>query len=237
MIPLKQEVYSQVTNFPRRHLTLGQTLTTLLRKLPGLGKLGMYKKETWMVNEKTVRYSDSSNITTLGGFQKDLRLEFKLEEQGPQHAKKPGIAYMNTAALNVFKVAFGFALTVATFLYTQSWWFLAWFGPFIWFGITGFRNILQATLGGGGLRRTPLLGWNAYLSWSRLCDSLMFTGLSVPLLELGVRALFLEKICGIDSLSNPLFYSVISIVNGVYIAGPQYLSRFTARGCYRKHFP
>jgi hypothetical protein len=96
---------------------------------------------------------------------------------------------------------------------------LAWFGAFIWFGITFFRNIVQATLGGGGLRRTPLLGWNDYLSWSRLCDSLLFTGISVPLLELGVRILLLEDGFGINSLSHPVaLYAIMSLVNGCYIA-------------------
>jgi hypothetical protein len=119
----------------------------------------------------------------------------------------------------VLKVAFGFMLALGTFLYTQTWWVLAWFGPVIWFAITGYRNILQATLGGGGIRRTPLLRWNAYLSWDRLCDSLMYTGISVPLLELCVRRLFLEELCGMTSVSQPfLFFSIISAVNGCYIA-------------------
>jgi hypothetical protein len=110
-------------------------------------------------------------------------------------------------------------MTMLTFLYTQSWWFLAFYGPFIWFGITGGRNIIQAVLGGGGLRRTSMLRWNDYISWSRLCDSLMDTGFSVPLLELGVRLLLLEKGFGVTSLNAPvLLYTVMALVNGCYIA-------------------
>ena len=220
IIPIYQEIYSQVTYYPRRYQPLGLTLTRLLRKIPGLCKLGMLQKEAWEQNDKTVRYDEKAgSITTLGGFQRDQRFDFVLEKGAKPQSASPGHAYLNTTVKNIFKVAFGFALTVATFLYTQQWWVLAWFGPFLWFGITGFRNIVQATLGGGGLRRTPLLTWNDYLSWSRLSDSLMYTGISVPLLELVVRAFFLEKVLGMDSLSQPtLFFTILSMVNGIYIA-------------------
>lgn len=219
-IPFYQAVLSQVTYYPVRYHNLGRPLTMLLRKLPGLSKLGMDKKESWLVDEKTARYDECScSIATLGGFQRDTAFDFVLEKVEEEKHTGLGIAYMNTTLKNVCKVAFGFALTVATFSYTQSWWLLAWFGPFIWFGITGFRNIIQAVLGGGGLRRTPLLRWNDYLSWSRLCDSLMFTGISVPLLELGVRTLLLEGRLDVTSLSSPLlFYTTMSVVNGCYIA-------------------
>jgi hypothetical protein len=110
-------------------------------------------------------------------------------------------------------------MTMLTFLYTQSWWFLAFYGPFIWFGITVGRNIILAVLGGGGLRRTSMLRWNDYIRRSRLCDSLMYTGFSVPLLELGVRLLLLERGFGITSLNAPvLLYSVMALVNSCYIA-------------------
>ena len=220
IIPIYQEIYAQVTYFPRRYLTLGLKLTRLLRKIPGLCRLGMLKKETWEEDDKTVRYDEKAeSITTLGGFQRDHRFDFTLEKNKETPSSSLGHAYLNTTFSNVCKVTFGFVLTVATFLYTQTWWVLAWFGPLFWFGITGFRNVIQATLGGGGLRRTPLLTWNDYLSWTRLSDSLMYTGISVPLLELGVRALFLEEILGMDSLSQPtLFFTILSVVNGFYIA-------------------
>ncbi len=218
-IPLSQEVYSCTYHFRRRHLPLGRPFTRLLRKIPGLEKLGMRRKDEWMVDEKTVRYSAEGNIVTLGGFQRNPQADFQLDPQAERKAGGLGFDYMNTTAKNALKVAFGFALALGTFLYTQTWWFLAWFGPVIWFGITGYRNILQATLGGGGLRRTPLLSWNAYLSWSRLCDSLMFTGISVPLLEFGVRWFFLRKVCQLDPVENAtVFYTVISLINGLYIS-------------------
>ncbi len=219
MVPLSQEVYSCTCYYRRRHLPLGKPLTRFLRKIPGLKYLGMRREEDWHVDEKTVHYCKEGNIATLGGFQRNVAMEFHLEQEQTAKEDTHPFTYMNTTVKNVLKVLFGFALTVVTFQYTQTWWFLAWLGPIIWFAITGFRNILQATLGGGGIRRTPLLGWNAYLSWSRLCDSLMFTGISVPLLELGVRWLFLEQVCRLDPIDSPtLFYSIMSLVNGAYIA-------------------
>ncbi|MDL2267918.1 hypothetical protein LJC46_08050, partial [Desulfovibrio sp. OttesenSCG-928-G15] len=220
-VPFFQQTYRQITYYPRRILPLGFTITRALRKLPGLRNFGKAKVETWAVNEKTMIYSEEArSITTLGGFQFDKHFDFPLSEEKKDKHEALDLKYVNTTIKNVLKVVVGFLLTFFTFQYTQDWWFLAWFGAFIWFGITGVRNVLQATLGGGGLRRTPLLGWNDYLSWSRLCDSLLFTGISVPLLELGVRTLLLGEGFGIDSLSEPvIFYTVMSCVNGLYIAG------------------
>ena len=77
---------------------------------------------------------------------------------------------------NTLEILIGFVPAFATFALTKDWWLLAYCGAFIWFGITGLRNILQSVLGGGGLRRSPLLRWNAYVSWDRIADSLLFTG-------------------------------------------------------------
>ena len=219
-IPFHQAAYARTTFYPRRYHNLGLPLTRLLRKLPGLSKLGMLRQDTWLVDEKTTRYDEgASSITRLGGFQQDTAFNFVLEETRRSPDSGLQSAYINTTVKNIAKVVFGFSLALTTFLHTQSWWLLAWFGPVIWFGITGFRNVLQAVLGGGGLRRTPLLRWNDYVSWSRLCDSLMYTGISVPLLEYGMRTLLLEEMLGITSLSAPvIFYSIMSAVNGIYIS-------------------
>jgi hypothetical protein len=220
-IPFTQNVYYQVTYYLRRHQALGIPLTRALRHLPGMRHFGKQRGATWKVDEKTARYDKNARaITTLGGFHRDKRFDFRLNGGDAPKNDAPGLVYLNTTLTNTLKVALGYFLTAATFMYTQQWWFLAWFGPIIWFAITGFRNVLQATLGGGGLRRSPLIGWNDYLSWTRLCDSLMYTGISVPLLELFVRTVLLEDLFGMDSLSQPfLFYSIMSVINGFYIAG------------------
>lgn len=106
-----------------------------------------------------------------------------------------------------------------TFLYTQEWWVLAWFGAPLWFLITGLRNIPQAILGGGGMWSRSLLRWNDYVSWTRVCDSLLYTGLSVPLLEYFIRVLLLEDGLGLTVKDHQfLVFSIIAGANSIYIS-------------------
>ncbi len=220
VLPIRHDVMFRETYLPKRYQPLGIPLTRLIRKLPGLHNYAKYRDKKWIVDEKTATVTkENGNIATLGGLRRDTPLDFNLTQAGRKKAGLPGLFYWNTSLKNFLKVLVGFLCAVFTFQFTQSWWFLAWFGPIIWFAITGYRNILQATLGGGGIRRTPLLRWSAYLSWSRLCDSLLYTGLSVPLLEFGVRWFMLGKALKLDPVENQLiFYTLLSLVNGVYIA-------------------
>ena len=88
-----------------------------------------------------------------------------------------------------------------------------------WFGITGLRNILQSVLGGGGLRRSPLLRWNSYVSWDRLTDSLLYTGFSVPLLDYLVKTVILNRGFGITTATHPYaLYTFMALANGIYLA-------------------
>ena len=113
----------------------------------------------------------------------------------------------------------GFIPAFACFALTKDWWFLAYFGAFIWFGITGLRNIIQSVLGGGGINRSHLLRWNDYVSWDRMTDSLLFTGFSVPLLDYFVKTLLLDKGFGINVASNPAaLYSIMALTNGIYLS-------------------
>ncbi|MCC8193311.1 MAG: hypothetical protein LIP28_01510, partial [Deltaproteobacteria bacterium] len=221
LLPFFYPVFRQTTYLPGPRTGIRGFFARVFRRVPWLGSLTDIKEQTWLVDEKGAHYDPNArSLVTLGGFMRDGRTAFSLREACVEKCESPGFSYLNTTAKNVFKVMVGFLLTVATFQYTQSWWFLAWFGPLIWFGITGIRNVVQALLGGGGLKRTPLLKWNDYISWSRLSDSLLYTGISVPLLELFVRNLLLEDLCGVTSASNPaFFYTVMSIINGLYIAG------------------
>ena len=129
------------------------------------------------------------------------------------------LRYINSHLRNFFKVLLGFLPAFATFYLTKDWWLLAYLGAFIWFGITGIRNILQSVLGGGGLRRSPLLRWNAYVSWDRIADSLLFTGFSVPLLDYLTKTVVLERMFGITIATQPtLLYTFMAIVNGLYLS-------------------
>ncbi|WP_027187144.1 hypothetical protein [Desulfovibrio cuneatus] len=212
-IPLHMDVCERTTHCPKRYSFMGNKVASFVRTLPLLRHFNTRKQEEWVEKERTCHYQEPGNITPLGGINKPPTLHSSHKDQGLS------FGYLSTNWQNVLKVAFGFFLTAATFAYTQSWWFLAWFGPIIWFAITGLRNVLQTMLGAGGIKRSPLLRLNNCISWSRIADSLMFTGLSVPILELGVRKLLLEWGFGINSTNSPvLFFTVMSLVNSAYIS-------------------
>ncbi|MFP4453092.1 MAG: hypothetical protein ACLFPI_06965, partial [Desulfobacterales bacterium] len=125
---------------------------------------------------------------------------------------------LQSALKNFLKVLIGFIPAFLTFYLTSDWWVLMYFGAVIWFLITGLRNILQSVMGGGGLRRTPLLQWNDYISWDRLTDSLMFTGFSVPLLDFLVKNIAMHQGLGITTATHPvILYAVMALVNGIYL--------------------
>lgn len=220
IIPIRTTVYRRESLIPQKHPPLGQRLTAWLRRLPGLSKLGFLRISEWVVRTDSSRVTPNGNIATLGGFVRDAGNRLSIDERRNTSCSRwMGFAYMNTGIVNLLKVLAGFIPAMITFQYTQTWWVLAWFGAVIWFGITGFRNVLQAVLGGGGIRRTPLLRWNDYVSWSRISDSLMYTGISVPLLELLVRSMLLQDMMDLTVHNSPtLVYTIIAIANSLFIA-------------------
>ena len=48
--------------------------------------------------------------------------------------KKIPLSYLNNYLKNSLKILIGFIPAFATFALTKDWWFLAYFGAFIWFG-------------------------------------------------------------------------------------------------------
>jgi len=69
------------------------------------------------------------------------------------------------------------------------------------------------------LRRSPLLRWNDYISWTRITDSLLFTGFSVPLLDYVVKTLILDHGFGITTVTHPvLLYAFLALANGIYLS-------------------
>jgi hypothetical protein len=188
-----------------------------VRKLPGLGHFRQHKKREWLPedNSQIVR---SGNVVTLGGMTNPHSNGLLEGQQEKKKSEKPGSAYLSTTVTNWIKVMAGFIPSVASFLYTQDWWFLAWFGTFIWFGITGIRNIIQMVVAGNGTNRTTLLRWKDHVSVSRICDSLMYTGISVALLEVIVRVWLLEDLCGFSVSEYPtIVFTVLNFVNAIYI--------------------
>jgi hypothetical protein len=189
-------------------------------RLPVLRWLGHKKIEGWDVQDASIRMKVPGNIVTLGGVQKEITNELHLEppRTAPNH-RRFSWRYMNTRLKNSLKVLIGFIPAFATFALTKDWWVLAYGGAFTWFGITGLRNILQSVLGGGGLRRSPLLRWNSYVSWDRLTDSLLYTGFSVPLLDYLVKTVILNRGFGITTATHPYaLYTFMALANGIYLA-------------------
>jgi hypothetical protein len=127
--------------------------------------------------------------------------------------------YLNNNLKIVSKILLGFSIAFASFYWTQNWWFLMWFGAPIWFGITGIRNIIQSIAAGGGWRSSPLLKWNDFVSWQRVADSLLYTGISVPLLDYVVKTLILSRLVGWTAENNPIgVFTAIAVANGIYIS-------------------
>lgn len=229
-LPVRKEIEKIITyHMPYANEKI-TTFTKILRCIPILKHFTFHKTTTWDDKDAYTTVFDAGecssdlssfptkrgNIITLGGVGIRTTNQFRTDT-----GKKDNVYHttrVNTNLLNVLKLLIGFIPAFISFQYTQEIPFLAWFGALIWFLITGFRNIIQAVLGGGGLQRSPLLRWNNYVSWSRFCDSLMYTGISVVLLELIVRNYILQNTFNITSLTAPLLtFSVISILNGGYI--------------------
>jgi hypothetical protein len=195
-------------------------------------------KESWQVEARYTRMEAPGNIVTLGGTQKTIDNGLSLGTAFA--AVHPGglqWRYLNSKLKNALKVLIGFIPAFATFALTKDWWLLAYGGAFIWFGITGLRNILQSVLGGGGFRRSPLLNWNDYVSWTRLTDSLMFTGFSVPLLDYLVKTVILDRGLGITTTTHPvLLYAGMALANGIYLSSHNLLRGLPRAAVYGNFF-
>jgi hypothetical protein len=192
---------------------------SFLTKLPFFNNLAGYRWFDWTLDGFSVHPQTAGNIATLGGMGSEgVNGKIFIERRSKERMGQPW-KYLNTNVKNTLKVLVGFIPAFLTFSLTKDWWLLAYLGAFIWFGITGSRNIIQSILGGGGLRRSPLLPWNSLVSWSRIADSLLYTGFSVPLLDYLVKTQLLDRAFGITTATNPvLLYSVMGLANGIYIS-------------------
>lgn len=194
-----------------------QRLLAKLRWLPGGRHLGMERRRQWKTASEDCRICAQGNVVNLGGLNAATGNNL-LKKNKAESAGSPGLSYLNSAVSNWLKVLLGFIPAFFSFLYTQDWWFLAWFGTFIWFGITGVRNVVQMVLAAKGATRDTLIHWKDQISVSRLCDSLMYTGISVLLLEVLVRVWLLQETLGVNVAEDPaLVFTVLNIVNGFYI--------------------
>ncbi len=221
IIPLHVDTGLRVTcyNGMKRGGFMGAMLR-ILRLAPGLRDLGKPCRKEWVATVNSTRIVPVGNIVTLGGVDKNAKNGLTLHPKPEKIFQRPrSWAYLQSTWKNIFKVIIGFVPAFATFLLTHDWWVLMYFGAFIWFGITGLRNMVQSVIGGGGIRRSSLLKWNDFISWDRLSDSLLFTGFSVPLLDYFVKTLLLNRGFGITTATDPvMLYAVMALVNGIYLA-------------------
>ncbi len=199
-----------------------QWLLAMLQWLPGLDQIQFVKMRRWVFESFSLDMKKKGNVVTLGGIQKQATNGLLPEEHLSASKKMSllrGWKNLNTRLKNGLKISLGFIPAFVCFFLTKDWWFLAWFGAFIWFGITGLRVILQSVLGGGGIRRSSLTRWNNYVSWDRLTDALFFTGFSVPLLDWLVKTVFLNNMLDINTHTSPIaLYAVMGLVNGIYLS-------------------
>ncbi|MHB8790366.1 MAG: hypothetical protein ACYDBT_10845 [Desulfobulbaceae bacterium] len=233
-IPVCLTAFLQVTCIPRGHQNLpwdyGRIPWVLSYKPPAPCRVPTLLpsfnweydlRREWIIQSYTLLNEPVGNLATLGWMQPeaDNGLSLASRDVGPGRRRIP-LRYLNSYLKNELKILIGFIPAFLTFALTKDWWLLAYGGAFIWFGITGLRNIIQSVLGAGGMSRSPLLKWKEYVSWDRLSDSLLYTGFSVPLLDLMVKTLLLDWMLGITAGTNPLaLYSVMALANGVYISG------------------
>ncbi len=220
-IPIRLSLALNESYTESKRSTAKSAITRFLQKIPGCQKMGLVCTSRWHATAAKICPLEEANVFTMDGIagvphNNLLQLQPSKKNATP---KRPSLLYLNTSVANILRVLFGFIPAMAAFIHTQEWWFLAFFGAVIWFAITGLRNIAQAVLGGGGLGQSSLLRWNNYVNWTRLCDSLMYTGWSVVLLEWGIRSTLLDKTLGF-TVSNHylLIFTIIAMANGLYIA-------------------
>jgi hypothetical protein len=221
IIPFRMTAYRRVTYIPRKGVSpLLNRFFDWAGSVPVLGWLAHEHRKDWIGLEQTTRMESPGNIVTLGGIHEDAGNElFLCPPQVQEKALRLSWPYLNTLAKIVIKMVIGFIPAFLAFALRYDWWVLKFGGAFIWFGITGVRNILQSILGGGGLRSSPLLGWKDYVSWERIGDSLLYTGFSVPLLDWVIKTLILDNTLGITTHTNPsVLYTVMAVSNGIYLS-------------------
>ena len=221
VIPFRIPVYKRVTYIPYESPKGSQGLyQRLLQHLPILKALGKTRQVDWLVQPHLTHMNNQGNIVTLGGIADRTDNGLRVENDSTEKKKtRVSPFYLNSKVNNGLKILMGFIPAFLSFYLTNQWWVLAYLGAFIWFGITGIRNIVQSVLGGGGIGRSPLLHWNDYVSWVRLSDSLLFTGFSVPLLDFLVKTVLLDRLMGITTATNTIaLYTTMAVANGIYLS-------------------
>jgi hypothetical protein len=239
IIPIQMTACKTMKFIPQKSdRPYGQIRYWLAAMLSTNGWLGLTCREGWKVDPSATQIANPGNIVTLGGVQEKIDNRLWLHPpEATAGRNRFRWRYLNSHMQNALKVIIGFIPAFLTFALTKDWWLLAYFGAFIWFGITGLRNILQSVLGGGGFKRSPLLNWSDYVSWARITDSLLFTGFSVPLLDYIVKTLILDRVLGITTGNQPvLLYTFMALSNGIYLSSHNILRGLPKGAVYGNFF-
>ncbi|MFW5498576.1 MULTISPECIES: hypothetical protein [unclassified Maridesulfovibrio] len=195
------------------------------------------KEKKWEISNYQIEHGQCGNISPLGGLSQNTGNGLSLIRQKPDAENKTEPQYINSTLKNIFKIIIGFIPAFLTFYLTKDWWVLAWLGGLIWFSITGFRNIIQSILGGGGLKRSPYLVWSDFINWNRIADSLLFTGFSVPLLDWLCKSVVLDGMFNINIANNPtMLYTIMAITNGIYITGHNIMRELPKEAAFGNFF-
>lgn len=208
---------------------------SLFSRIPLVGRFFKKWKSSWSFNDKAAYVNCNGNIITLGGLASDPNDESTIFPaiRTPWYFWR----YMNTPLKNTLKVLIGFIPAFLSFKLTASWGFLSWGGAFLWFFITAGRNVIQSVTGRGGFQRSPLLSWYDYVDFTRISDSLMFTGFSVPLLDYFIKTLLLKDTLSITvGTSSIAVYAIMSGVNGIYVSSHNALRGLPAGAVYGNIF-
>ena len=182
-------VYTDVYRFVHYHEPPHDTSwgLRLLKKIVDLGSGQSVKG--WGLEKRTTRVCEDGNLVTLGGVDsqgvgRDISSRAAV---AAERIKVHDYTLINSNISNILKVLAGFIPAQWAFWHVGSWWILTWFGALLWFAITAVRNVGQSVVGGRGVTSSMLISWKRYVSWNRMADSLLYTGISVPLLEVVVR--------------------------------------------------
>ena len=240
VIPIATETALVTTWIPRHsHIRVLDVALRFLRRFPGLRELGFDCKEQHQVLPSATVMAAKGNVITLGGTPEARGNGFSLAPREEANSR-PELRWrsLSTGVRDILKVLLGLIPAFVSFRLTKHWWLLAYFGAFIWFGVTGLRNVLQSIVGGGGIVRSELLKWRDLVRWGRVADSLLYTGFSVPLLDWLVKSVILRRGLGVTTATAPLLlYSVMALANGDVPLLPQHVPRTAARRGVRQLLP
>ncbi|MBO4300697.1 MAG: hypothetical protein J5861_03745 [Desulfovibrio sp.] len=219
-LPICTPVEELVRYSKPRNPSFWQRVLRMFREVPGCEHWGMEKHRVWKTASVGFRVCPRGNVLNLGGLSlsvgNSLVPPSAAASPHDSSVKSPGLSYIRGG--NFLKVLLGFFPAFLTFMYTQNWWFLAWFGSFLWFGINGVRTVAQTVVAARGASTGALIHWKDQINVSRLSNSLMFTGFSVLLLEGLVRVGLLEQTLGITTADNPwVVFGALSFTNAIYL--------------------